>query len=63
MVLHLLQTQGQKRTLDECKQSAKQTVEVPMSVDNIEIQIELFLAAIQIFLTGDSLAYRAMRSL
>eukprot|EP00957_Ditylum_brightwellii_P145880 11108316-Ditylum_brightwellii.AAC.1 len=42
MVLHLVQTQGQGKTLKECKVSAEQVVKTPMSIDELEHQMEFY---------------------
>jgi hypothetical protein len=54
LIYHLIQVEGQKKSLDEIKPSLKQLVHVPSDFNGLEIQIQLFGAALTIFFGEDS---------
>jgi hypothetical protein len=45
LVCHLVQTQGQKKSLEEAKTSQKQTVHIPKDFNGMGTQLQLFTAA------------------
>eukprot|EP00957_Ditylum_brightwellii_P044724 3391196-Ditylum_brightwellii.AAC.1 len=55
--------QGQGKTLEECKVSVKQVVKTPMSIDELECQMEFYKGSIQIFFTSSSILYKAVNSI
>ncbi len=55
LVCHLIQEQGQKKSLDEIKASLKQTVHVPKDFDGMGNQLVLFAAASAIFFGKESI--------
>ena len=54
LVIHLVATQGQGRTLDEINKSAKQRVKAPMSFDELTMQLKLLMGACTIFFSAKS---------
>jgi hypothetical protein len=55
LVCHLIQEQGQKKSLDKIKASLKQTVHVPKDFDGMGNQLNLFAAASSIFFGKESI--------
>lgn len=55
LVCHLIQEQGQKKSLDEIKASLKQTVHVPKDFDSMGSQLILFASASAIFFGKESI--------
>ena len=55
LVCHLIQEQGQKKSLDEIKASLKQTVHIPKDFDGMGNQLNLFAAASSIFFGKESI--------
>jgi TATA-box binding protein (TBP) (component of TFIID and TFIIIB) len=54
LICHLIQVEGQKKSLDEIKASLKQSVHVPSNFNGLGTQIQLFGAASTIFFSEDS---------
>jgi hypothetical protein len=54
LICHLIQVEGQKKSLDEIKASLKQLVHVPSNFNGLGTQIQLFGAALTIFFGEDS---------
>jgi hypothetical protein len=54
LICHLIQVEGQKKSLDEIKASLKQSVHVPSNFNGLATQIQLFGAASTIFFGEDS---------
>ena len=54
LICHLIQEQGQKKSLDEIKASLKQTVHLPKYFDGLGSQLVLFATASAIFFGKDS---------
>jgi hypothetical protein len=54
IICHLIQVEGQKKSLDEIKASLKQLVHVPSNFNELGTQIQLFGAALTIFFGEDS---------
>ncbi len=50
LICHLIQVEGQKKSLDEIKALLKQSVHVPSNFNGLGTQIQLFGAALTIFL-------------
>jgi hypothetical protein len=55
LVCHLIQEQGQKKSLDEIKSSLKKTVHVPKDFDSLGSQLILFKTASAIFFGMESI--------
>ncbi len=55
LVCHLVQTQGQKKSLEEAKTSQKQTVHIPKDFNGMGTQLQLFTAAWEIFFGEESI--------
>jgi hypothetical protein len=49
LVCQLVQTQGQKKTLDKIKASLKQTVHIPSDFNGMGTQLQVFAAACEVF--------------
>ena len=54
LICHLIQEQGQKKSLDEIKASLKQTVYLPKDFDGLGSQLVLFATASAIFFGKES---------
>jgi hypothetical protein len=54
LIGHLIQVEGQKKSLDEIKALLKQSVHVPSKFNGLGTQIQLFGAALTIFFGEDS---------
>ncbi len=54
LICHLIQLEGQKKSLDEIKASLKQSVHVPSNFNGLGTQLQLFGAASKIFFGEDS---------
>jgi hypothetical protein len=54
LICHLIQVEGQKKSLDEIKASLKQLVQVPSNFNGLGTQIQLFGAALTIVFGEDS---------
>jgi hypothetical protein len=54
LICHLIQEQGQKKSLDKIKSSLKQTVHVPKDFDGLGSQLVLFATASAIFFGKES---------
>jgi len=63
LICQLVQTQGQKKSLDEIKASLKQTVHVPTDFNNTGTQLQLFAAACEIFFGDKNVCSTSMREL
>jgi hypothetical protein len=63
LVCHLIQEQGQKKSLDEIKPSLKQTVHVPKDFDGMGNQLNLFAAALSIFFGKESICTASLDQL
>jgi hypothetical protein len=55
LICHLLQVEGQKKSLDKIKASLKQTVNVPNDYNGLRMKIQLFTAAANIFFGDESI--------
>ena len=55
LICHLIQEQGQKKSLDEIKASLKQTVHLPKDFDGLGSQLVLFATASAIFFGKESI--------
>jgi hypothetical protein len=55
LICHLIQEQGQKKSLEEIKSSLKQTVHVPKDFDGLGSQLVLFATASAIFFGKESI--------
>ena len=55
LICHLVQEQGQKKSLEEIKSSLKQTVHVPKDFDGLGSQLVLFATASAIFFGKESI--------
>ncbi len=51
---HLIQAQGQKKSLNEIKASLKQAVHIPLDFVGLGIQLQLFMAVSSIFFGKES---------
>ncbi len=63
LVCQLVQTQGQKKTLDEIKASLKQTVHIPNDLNGMGTQLQVFAAACEIFFGEESVCATSLRQL
>jgi len=63
LICQLVQTQGQKISLDETKASLKQTVHVPTDFNSMGTQLQLFTAACEIFFGDKNVCSTSMRQL
>jgi hypothetical protein len=54
LVCQLVQTQGQKKTLNKIKASLKQTIHIPSDFDGMRTQLQVFAAACKIFFGKES---------
>ena len=59
LICHLVQEQGQKKSLDEIKASLKQSVHVPKDFTGLGTQLRLFATASSIFLKVRAFARRS----
>jgi hypothetical protein len=55
LICHLIQVEGQKKSLDKIKASLKQLLHVPSDFNGLGTQIQLFGAALTIFFGEDSI--------
>ena len=63
LICQLVQTQGQKKSLDEIKASLKQTVHVPIDFNSMGTQFQLFAAACEVFFGDESVCSTSLRQL
>ena len=63
LICHLIQVEGQKKTLDEIKASLKQSVHVPTDFNGLGTQIQLFAAAASIFFGEESICTMSLKQL
>ncbi len=63
LVCQLVQTQGQKKTLDKIKASLKQTVHIPSDFNGMGTQLQIFAAACKIFFGEESVCATSLRQL
>jgi hypothetical protein len=63
LICHLLQVEGQKKPLDKIKASLKQPVNVPTDYNGLGTQIQLFIAASNIFFGNKSIYTTNLRQL
>ena len=63
LICQLVQTQGQKKSLDKIKTSLKQTVHVPTDFNSMGTQLQLFAAACEIFFGDKNVCSTSMRQL
>jgi hypothetical protein len=49
LICHLIQEQGQKKSLDKIKASLKQAVHIPLDFVGLGTQLQLFAVALSIF--------------
>jgi hypothetical protein len=63
MVCHLIQEEGQKKSVDEIKASLKQSMHIPSDVNGPGIQIQLFAKASRIFFGEESILTKCLNQL
>ncbi len=63
LICHLIQEQGQKKSLDDIKASLKQTVHVPKDFVGLATQLPLFATALSIFFGSESLCTEKLNHL
>jgi hypothetical protein len=63
LVCQLIQTQGQKKTLDKIKASLKQTVHIPSDFNGMGTQLQVFAAACEILRGKESVCATSLRQL
>ena len=63
LICHLVQEQGQKKSLDEIKASLKQTVHVPKDFTGLGTQLQLFPTASSIFFGSESICTEKLNQL
>jgi hypothetical protein len=63
LICHLVQEQGQKKSLDEIKASLKQTVQVPKDFTGLGTQLQLFATALSIFFGNESICTEKLNKL
>eukprot|EP00957_Ditylum_brightwellii_P144848 11032699-Ditylum_brightwellii.AAC.1 len=63
LVLHLVPTQGRRKTVEECKISTKQQTKAPISQEDLGKQPECFKVMIKIFFKRDSKFHRLIKEL
>jgi hypothetical protein len=63
LVCHLLQEEGQKKSVDEIKASLEQSVHVPSNIYNLGIQVQLFEKAARIFFGEESVLTKCLSNL
>jgi hypothetical protein len=63
VICHLIQEQGQKKSLDNIKASLKQTVHVPKDFVGLGTQLQLFAIALSIFFRSKSLCTEKLNHL
>jgi hypothetical protein len=63
LVCQLVQTQGQKKTLDEIKASLKQTFHIPSDFNGMGTQLQVFAPACEIFFGKESICATSLRQL
>ncbi len=63
LICHLIQEQGQKKSLDDIKASLKQTVHAPKDFVGLGIQLQLFATASSIFFGSESLCTEKLNHL
>ena len=63
LICQLVQTQGQKKTIEEIKASLKQQVHVPRDFNEMGTQLQIFTAACEIFFGEESIGATSLRQL
>jgi hypothetical protein len=63
LICQLVQTQGQKKSLDKIKASLKQTVHVPTDFNSMGTQFQLFAAACEVFFGDESVCSTSLMQL
>jgi hypothetical protein len=63
LICHLIQEQGQKKSIDEIKASLKQTVHVPKDFNGMGNQLQIFAAASSIFFGPESMLTSSLNQL
>jgi hypothetical protein len=63
LICHLVQKQGEKKSLNEIKASLKQAVHEPFDFVSLETQIQLFAAASSIFFGNESVCSDCLKHL
>ncbi len=63
LTCQLVQTQGQKKLLNEIKASLKQTVHVPNNFNSMGTQLQIFTAGCEIFFGDKSVCITSLRQL
>jgi hypothetical protein len=63
LICHLIQVEGQKKSLEEIKALLKQSVQVPSDFNGFGTQIQLFGAALTIFFCKDSVCTLSLNQL
>lgn len=63
LICHLIQEQGQKKSIDEIKASLKQTVHVPKDFNSMGNQLQIFAAASSIFFGKESMLTESLDQL
>jgi hypothetical protein len=63
LICQLVQTQGQKKSLDEIEASLKQTVHVPTDFNSMWTQFHFFAAACEVFFGDESVCSTSLRQL
>lgn len=63
LLLHLISTQGQGKTMEECKATAKQSVIAPMECDDLFQQVRFFGGACSIFFGPESIGTEGIKKL
>jgi hypothetical protein len=63
LICQLVQTQGQKKMMDEIKASLKQSVHIPSNFNGMGTQLQIFSAACKIFFGEESVCATSLRQL
>eukprot|EP00957_Ditylum_brightwellii_P173519 13210940-Ditylum_brightwellii.AAC.1 len=63
LLLHLVEAQGQKQTIEECKVSAKWIVKTPTDATQLERQLEIYKTSVMIFFNKDIIFYKCLNRL
>ena len=63
LTVHLVNQQGKGKSLEELKASAKQSVEVPIDVPGLEVQLKIFAGVLKVFLGKDNPASKGIACL
>jgi hypothetical protein len=63
LICHLVQEQGQKKSLDKIKASLKQTVHIPKDFIGLGTQLQLFATASSIFFGSESICTEKLNQL